>query len=125
MLQVLGGVLVVERPGERRIGEDQRVFFLLACVVLRQPVAVADVGIFHAVQQHVHAADAQHGVVEVETVEKLVMEVARQFGVAKDLRMALAQIFARRHKKRAVPQAGSQRISVGFGATITTISRMI
>ena len=75
LLQVLGGVLVVERPGEGRIGEDQRVVLLLAGVVLRQRVAVADVGILDAVQQHVHAADAQHGVVEVEAVEELVVEV--------------------------------------------------
>ena len=75
LLQVLGGVLVVERSGEGRIGEDQRVFFLLARVVLRERVAVADVGVLHAVQQHVHAADAEHGVVEVEAVEELVVEV--------------------------------------------------
>ena len=111
LLQVLGGVLVVERSGERRVGEDQRVFFLLARVVLRERVAVADVGIFHAVQQHVHAADAEHRVVEVEAVEILMMKVPREFGVAKNLRMVLAQIFARRHKKPAVPHAGSHSTS--------------
>ena len=68
-------------------------------MVLRQRVAVADVGILHAVQQHVHAADAQHRVVEVEAVEQIMMEVAREFCVAKDLRMALAQILARGDKK--------------------------
>ena len=99
LLEVLGGVLVIERPGKRRIGEDQRVFLLLARVVLRQRVAVADVGILHAVQQHVHAADAQHRIVEVEAVEKLMMEVTCEFGVAKDLRMVLAQILARGDKK--------------------------
>ena len=97
--EILGGVFVVERSGKRRIGEDQRVFLFLARVVLRQRVAVADVGIFHAVQQHVHAADAEHRVVEVEAVEKLMVEVTREFGVAKNLRMALAQIFARRDEK--------------------------
>ena len=71
LLEVLGVVLVVERAGERRIGEDERVFLFLARVVLRERVAVADVGIFHAVQQHVHAADAEHGVVEVEAVEEV------------------------------------------------------
>ena len=90
----LARVFVVERSGKRRIGEDERVFLLFAGVVLRQRVAVADVGILHAVQQHVHAADAEHRVVEVEAVEKLMVEVAREFGVAKYLRMALAQIFA-------------------------------
>ena len=63
-------VLVIERAGERRIGEDERVFLLVAGVVLRERIAVADVGVFHAVQQHVHAADAEHGVVEVEAVEQ-------------------------------------------------------
>jgi hypothetical protein len=63
----------------------RRVLLLLAGVVLRQRVAVADVGVLHAVQQHVHAADAQHGVVEVEAVEHAVVEVLAQLGVAQEL----------------------------------------
>ena len=71
LLQVLGGVFVVEAAGERWIRQNQRVLLFLACVVLREGVAVADVGIFHAVQEHVHAADPQHGGVEVEPVKHL------------------------------------------------------
>ncbi len=99
LLEVLGGVLVVEDAGERRIGQDQRVFLLLARVVLRERVAVADVGVLHAVQQHVHAADAQHGVVEVEAVEQLVVEVLAQLRVAQNLRVVLAQVLARRDEE--------------------------
>ncbi len=95
LLEVLGAVLVVERAGEGRIGEDEGVFLLLAGVVLREGVAVADVGIFHAVQEHVHAADAEHGVVEVEAVEEVVVEVFLEFFVAEDFRVMLAQVFAR------------------------------
>src|SRR5688572_8131917 len=76
LLQVLGGVLVIERSRKWRVCQDERVFFLLARVILRQRVAVADVGILHPVKQHVHAADAQHRVVEVEAVEKLMVKVA-------------------------------------------------
>ena len=99
LLEVLGAVLVVERPGKGRIGEDERVFFLLARVVLRERVAVADVGIFHAVQEHVHAADAEHGVVEIEPVEEVVVEVFLELRVAEDFRVMLAEVFARRHEE--------------------------
>ncbi len=34
-----------------------------------QRVTVADVGLLHAVEQHVHAADTQHGAIEVVAVE--------------------------------------------------------
>ena len=47
--QVLGRVLVVEAPGERRIGQHQRVGLLVARVVLRERVAIADVRVLHAV----------------------------------------------------------------------------
>ena len=97
--QVLGAVLVIERPGKGRIGEDERVFFLLARVVLGEGVAVADVGVFHAVQEHVHAADAEHGVVEVEPVEEVVVEVFLEPGVAEDFRVVLAEVFAGGHEE--------------------------
>ena len=99
LLEVLGAVLVVERPGKRRIGEDERVFFLFARMVLREGVAVADVGVFHAVQEHVHAADAEHGVVEIEPVEEVVVEMFLELCVAEDFRVVLAQIFAGRDQK--------------------------
>ena len=92
--QVLGGVLVVEGAGEGRIGEDQGVLLLVAGVVLRERVAVADVRVLDAVQQHVHAADAQHGVVEVEAVEHAVVEVLLQLRVVQDVRVVLAQVLA-------------------------------
>ena len=97
--QVLGGVLVVEAAGEWRIGQHQRVLLLLATVLLRQRVAVADVRVLYAVQQHVHAADAQHGVVEVETVEQAMVEVLAQLRVVQQLRVALAQVLASRAQK--------------------------
>ncbi len=52
-----------------------RIFLLLPCVVISQRVAVADIRVFHAVQQHVHAADAQHRVVKIKAMEKLMMEM--------------------------------------------------
>ena len=94
-------------------------------MVLRKGVAVADVGIFHAVQQHVHAADAEHRIVEVEAMKKLMMKVAREFRVAKYLGMSLPQILTRGNKKTS---RGACRIAehVGrFRATISTMSRMI
>ncbi len=63
-------------------------------MVLRQAVAVADVRVLHPVQQHVHAADAQHGGVEVEAVEQAVVEVLQQRLVAQQLRVVLAQVLA-------------------------------
>ncbi len=97
--QVLGGVLVVEAAGEGRIGQQQRVLLLLAGVVLGERVAVADVGVLDAVQQHVHAADAQHGVVEVEAVEHALVEVLAQLGVVQDARVVLAQVLAGRDQE--------------------------
>ena len=80
LLQVLGGGLVVETARKRRIGEDERVpLGVVPCgrqVGLGQRVPVTDVRILHAVHQHVHAADAQHGGVEVVTVEGALVEPA-------------------------------------------------
>jgi hypothetical protein len=89
-LEVLGGVLVVERPGEGRVGQDERVHLLVASVLLGERVLVAHVGLFHAVEQHVHAADAQHGAVEVEAVEHTVVEVAVGVGPEQRLGVVLA-----------------------------------
>ena len=65
-------------------------------------------------QQHVHAADAEHGVVEVEAVEHLVVEVLPEAS----RREASPGGAARRYspaaiRKPQVPQAGSQMTSVG------------
>src|SRR5436309_13593572 len=67
--QVLGGVLVVEAAGKGWISEYKRVSFFVASVILCERVAVANIRILYAVQQHVHAANTQHGVVEVIAVE--------------------------------------------------------
>ena len=39
--------------------------------------------------------------------------------------MALAEVFAGGDEKAAVPQAGSQMMSFGVGAVISTMSRMM
>ena len=65
LLQILGGGLVVEASCKRRIGEDQGVHLRVIVVRLSQRIPVADIWVLQAVQQHVHTADAQHGVVEV------------------------------------------------------------
>ena len=93
--EVLGGALVVERSGERRVGEDE------ACRPRSSPAwssaseSGSDVGVLDAVQQHVHAADAQHRVVEVVAVEHLVVEVLRlSFGSRSALGMVVAEVLA-------------------------------
>jgi len=75
LLQVLGGGLVVEAAGERGIGEDQRVAFGFTGGALGEGIAVANVWLIDAVQQHVHAGDAEHRAVEVEAVEHTVVEM--------------------------------------------------
>ncbi len=88
LLQVLGGGLVVETAGKRRVGEDERVpLGVVPCrrqVGLGERVPVTDVRILHAVQQHVHAADAQHGGVEVVAVEGALVEPPAGLGVLVD-----------------------------------------
>jgi hypothetical protein len=92
--QVLGGGLVIQAAGKGRIGEDQRVFLLFQLVGLGQGVAVADVGVLHAVQQHVHAADAKHGAVEVEAVERAGVELAAAgLGLVDGVAVMPAEIF--------------------------------
>src|SRR5204863_7626378 len=91
LLQVLGAALIVERSGKGRIGHHQRVFLILAGVVLGERIAVNHIRVLHSVQQHVHAADAQHSVIEVEPVEKFVMEVLPQLGIGEHFWMPLAQ----------------------------------
>ena len=92
--EVLGGVLVVQGAGEGRIGQDEGVALLVVRVVLGQRVAVADVGVLHAVEEHVHRADAEHGVVEVEAVEQALVEVLLELWVVEEIRIALAQVLA-------------------------------
>ena len=63
-------------------------------MVLSQAVAIADVGVVDAVQHHVHAADAQHGGVEIKAVEQAVMEVLARGIVAQRLGVVGADILA-------------------------------
>ena len=58
-------------PGVRLDGGDAE-----TVAGVEQGVPVADVRILHPVQQHVHAADAQHGGVEVVAVEGALVEPA-------------------------------------------------
>ena len=48
LLEVLGRVLVIQRSGEGRIRQDERVALFLPGVVLREGVSVADVWVLHA-----------------------------------------------------------------------------
>ena len=84
LLKVLGGGLVVEASRERRIGEDQGVCLRAIVVRLGQRIPVADVWVLQTVQQHIHTADAQHGVVEVVAVERALVKVAARRGVLVD-----------------------------------------
>ena len=58
-------------------------------------------GFFDAVQQHVHAADAEHRVVEVEAVEHAVVEMLSAGGVPQNLRMPLSEMFTGCDEKSA------------------------
>ena len=59
-------------------------------MVLGEAVAVNDGWILDPVQQHVHAADAEHGVVEVEAVEQGLVKMLPELVVAQHLRVMLA-----------------------------------
>ena len=90
-------------------------------------VAVADVGVLDAVQQHVHAADAEHGVVEVEAVEHVVVEVLRcSFASRQHLGVVLAQVLAGGDEE-AGGAAGrvADHVRRACGAVISTISWMM
>jgi hypothetical protein len=45
-------------------------------------------------EEHVLAADAEHGVIEIEAVEEAVVEVLVEFGVAEEFGVVLPEIFA-------------------------------
>ena len=98
-MQVFGRVLIVERPGKGRIGQDQRVLFHLGGVILSQRVAIDDVRLLDAMQKQVHAADAQHGGVEVEAVEEISVEVLALFGIMEEVGVMAAQRLAHGYQK--------------------------
>src|ERR1035438_9850133 len=83
--QVLGGVFVVERPCKGRIGQHQGVFLRLASVVLRERIAIHDVWLLDAVQEHVHAAAAQHGGIEIESVEETGMKMLPLLAIVEEV----------------------------------------
>ena len=92
--EVFGGGLVIEATGEGRIGEDEGVFFRIVLIALGEGVLVADVGVLDAVEEHVHAADAQHGGIEVVAVEGVLIEAAAAGGVLVDgVAVMIDQIF--------------------------------
>ena len=113
--EVLGAVFIIERTGEGRIGEDEGVAFGVGGVVLRERILVADVGVFDAVEQHVHAADAEHGVIEIEAVEEAGMEVIAEFGVAEDFGVVVAQILAGGDEEAAGAGGGVANDVLGLG----------
>jgi hypothetical protein len=50
-------------------------------------------------QQHIHTADPQHSVVEIEAVEQVVMEVIAEPVIMQEVGIALAQVLAGRDEK--------------------------
>src|SRR5262249_30310999 len=68
---------------------------------LCERVAVSDIWVLDTVQQHVHAANAQHRGVEVESVEHLVVEMFTACGVPQGLRMPLSKMFTGCHEESA------------------------
>ena len=100
-LQILGGGFIVEAAGERRIGQYQRIFSGVLAVLLGEAVAIRDIRILDAVQHHVHGADAQHGRIEVEAVEEILVKMLAQLVVAEQRLMMLAQVFIDGDQKAA------------------------
>ena len=94
LLQVFGGVFVVEAARKGRVGQDEAVGLGIARRAFGQRVAVFDGGVLYAVQHHVHAANAQHGVVKVVAVEHAVVEVRVLRGHAQHVGVGAAQVFA-------------------------------
>ena len=116
-MQVLCRVLVIERPGKGRIGQNQGVLLHLGGVVLGQRVAIDDVRLLDAVQEQVHTADAQHRRIEVEAVEEIGVEVLALFGIMEEVGVMAAQRLAHGHKKtrRAAGRIADHILGRGLG----------
>ena len=56
-------------------------------MILGQGIAVPDIRVLHAMQQHVHAADAKHGVVEIKPMKHLMVKMLLLPGIVQDGRM--------------------------------------
>jgi len=59
-------------------------------VALKRP-GIDHIGVLYAVQQHVHVADPQHGIVEVKPVKQAVMEMLPEFGVGQHLGVVMTE----------------------------------
>ena len=97
--QILGHAVGIQRAGKRRVGQHQRIGAGIARTLLRKTVPIPYVRAFHPVQQHVHAADAQHGAVEIEPVKHLCVKMHGGCRIAQHVRMTGPQIFAGGHQK--------------------------
>ena len=90
---------------------------------LGERVAVADVGRLDAVQQHVHAADAEHGGVEVVAVEHAAVEVLPLRRVGQHRRVLLADVLRGRDQEAGRAAGGVAdlvgRLSARSSSTIS------
>ena len=55
--------------------KNQTELFFFNCIVLRQAVSVVDLWILNSMQQHVHTANSQHGLIKVVAIEHGVVKV--------------------------------------------------
>lgn len=116
-LEVLGGGFVIETARERRIGEDEGVFFRVVLIVFGQRVLVADVRVFHAVEEHVHAADAEHGGIEVVAVEGGLVEAAAGDGILVDgIAVVGVEIFGGGDEETGGAERGIADLVLGRGS---------
>ncbi len=75
-------------------------------MVLRECIATLHVRVLDTVQQHVHAADAEHGRVVLKGVEESLVEVLVQLRVGEEVRVAVAEILACDHEEATGPGGG-------------------
>jgi hypothetical protein len=67
-------------------------------------------------EEHVLAADAEHGVIEIEAVEEAAVEVLVEFGVTEEFGIVLAEIFADSDEEAAGAGGGIADKVFGLGA---------
>ena len=99
----------------RGIGEDEGVGAGVVGMGFLEGVLVADAGALDAVEHHVHAADAEHGGIEIKAMKDVLGKAFAGGFVGKDLGLVvLAQVFPGGHEKSAGP-AGGVADDVGGG----------
>ena len=81
----LGGGLVVEAAREGRIGQRQGVGVLVAVHGPARGNPDSGCPDTRAVQEHVHAADAEHRVVEIEAVEHSWLKCSPVLGIVQEV----------------------------------------